>query len=78
MAFWNWTKGLLVITMILLVCFPVTFIITIVTSPFWLWVEQFFQIEAFGHSGPAEWCYLLIYGLIVTTSFIVLFNAKKS
>ena len=70
-------KSLFIIAMIFLMCFPVAFIMTIVTSPFWLWVEQFFQIEAFGHSGPAEWCYFLIYGLIVSTSFIVLSYVNK-
>jgi len=26
--------------------------------PFWKWLERTTGLEAVGHSGPAEWCYL--------------------
>jgi len=46
-------------------CFPIAVIMTIFTSPFWAWFERQFGIEAYGHSGPASWCYLVMYGLLV-------------
>jgi preprotein translocase subunit SecY len=58
-------KGVAIAMAILIICFPLAIIITIFTSSFWLWVELNLQIEAYGHSGPAEWCYLVSYGFIV-------------
>ena len=58
-------KGVAIAIALLIICIPLAIIITIFTSSFWLWVEQYFEIEAYGHSGPAEWCYIILYGFIV-------------
>ena len=50
---------------ILIGCVPIAIIVTLVTASFWLWIENSFQIEAYGHSGPAQWCYLVSYGVVV-------------
>jgi len=47
-------------------CIPAAIMLTIATSPLWSWLETAFAIEAYGHSGPAEWCYLTLYFLLVT------------
>ncbi len=47
---------------------PVAFILTILTVPFWRWIEATFQIEAIGHSGPAEWCYWTVYALSLVSA----------
>jgi hypothetical protein len=49
-----------------LVAMPIAVLATIVFMPFWSWLEATVSIEAVGHSGPAEWCYLFIYVLVVT------------
>ena len=61
---------------ILLTSFPVAIIITLVLSPFWSWIEKRFHIESFGHSGPAEWCYLVVY-FSVATCWTVLWAYKR-
>lgn len=40
---------------------PVAVVATVVLLPFWSWLERAFGFEAVGHSGPGEWCYLLVY-----------------
>ena len=60
------------ITMVILVVtFPVAFMITIITFPFWRWFEETTGIESFGHSGPAEWCFWLVYLLFISVAGIV-------
>lgn len=49
-----------------LLAIPVTVLATILLMPVWSWLESSFTIEAVGHSGPAEWCYLFTYFIIVT------------
>lgn len=31
---------------------------TLLALPLWSWIEARWGIEAVGHSGPAEWCYV--------------------
>lgn len=57
--------GALIAIGLLLICFPFAVILTFVTAPIWLWIETRFGIESYGHSGPAEWCYLVMYVLLV-------------
>ncbi len=65
MNFTGRLQGVAIALVILIICFPLAIIITIFTSQFWSWLEHNFEIEAYGHSGPAGWCYLVSYGLIV-------------
>jgi hypothetical protein len=58
-------KGVAIAIAILLVCMPLAIALTIFTASFWSWFEATFAIESIGHSGPAEWCYLVSYGLLV-------------
>jgi len=59
--------GLLICTLAL----PAAFFITLLTFPFWRWLESVTGIESFGHSGPAEWCYWLMYGILVLVATFV-------
>lgn len=60
------------VTLVILVgCIPIAFIITIITAPFWEWIEEKFKVESYGHSGPAEWCYYATYILIILTCTVV-------
>ncbi len=58
-------KGVAIAMTILVACFPLAAVLTILVSPLWSWFEARTGIEAYGHSGPAEWCYLVMYGLLV-------------
>ncbi|MEW5976772.1 MAG: hypothetical protein AB1898_13295 [Acidobacteriota bacterium] len=55
------TRVLLALVAIVLVAVPSSFLITILLLPLWSWVEASFGIESVGHSGPAEWCYALVF-----------------
>lgn len=77
MNFTSRLKKIAVALIILLACFPVSVIFTLLTSPLWLWFEQTFTIEAYGHSGPAEWCYLVSYGFIAALSTTIWALVRK-
>lgn len=64
-------KGALAAILLLVICFPIAVVLTIATSPLWLWAESQFKIEAYGHSGPTEWCYLATYILLVILVTII-------
>ena len=53
---------------IALVAMPIAFMVTILLVPFWSLLEATTGVESLGHSGPAEWCYLVIYVLVVGCS----------
>jgi hypothetical protein len=55
-------SGALAVALIML---PVSFFITVYLYPIWTWIENEYGIEAMGHSGPAEWCFWLVYILLV-------------
>jgi hypothetical protein len=35
--------------------------ITLLLIPFWGWLEANLGVESIGHSGPAEWCYVVTF-----------------
>ena len=55
----------------LLLCIPLAIILTLMTSGLWSWVERNFGIEAYGHSGPAGWCYLASYSLLMLAAIFI-------
>jgi H+/Cl- antiporter ClcA len=50
---------------ILAVSLPLSFFVTILLVPLWRWVEATYQIESIGHSGPSDWCFWLVYTILV-------------
>ena len=68
-----------IITLFIL-CLPVSFFITVLLYPFWSWLENTYNIEAAGHSGPSEWCFWVVYAGCVTIAIIGYFymDMKKS
>lgn len=61
------------VLIIVVISVPLSILVTIVMFPFWRWFEAATAIESFGHSGPAEWCYLATF-LIVATSAVIAFG----
>lgn len=45
---------------------PLSIVGTMLLRPAWSWLESAAGIEAIGHSGPAEWCYLLVFAVLVS------------
>jgi NADH:ubiquinone oxidoreductase subunit 5 (subunit L)/multisubunit Na+/H+ antiporter MnhA subunit len=56
---------------ICIVAAPIAIVGTIAFIPFWSWIESRFEIESIGHSGPAEWCYLATYIIILICACFV-------
>ncbi|HYN10347.1 MAG TPA: hypothetical protein VES67_23370 [Vicinamibacterales bacterium] len=54
-------RRLIIFVVVLLLTVPLAILTTILAMPFFAWVEARFGIEAVGHSGPAEWCYVSVY-----------------
>jgi hypothetical protein len=40
---------------------PIAFVVTISLSGVWSWLERVSGIESMGHMGPANWCYVATY-----------------
>jgi len=61
-----------------IVAVPAAVIVTMVLAPFWRWFESASTIESYGHSGPATWCYLASYILILIVGVLAaLINNEK-
>jgi len=63
---------------VLAMCLPAAFILTLFLLPLWSWIEAAYAIESVGHSGPAEWCFWLVYGVLVAISIVALLRRRKS
>jgi hypothetical protein len=50
-------------------CLPIAFIVTFLLAPLWSWIEATYGIESMGHSGPADWCFYAVYGVLGTAVF---------
>lgn len=71
---WRITKSLLLAALLLLVLLPVAFVVTILLYPLWSWIETSYGIESVGHSGPADWCFELVYGVLAVAGSIILWR----
>jgi len=69
---------ILSITTIIIISAPLSIFITILLYPFWSWLESSTGIESLGHSGPAEWCYVSIFLLLITISILILIIYRQS
>ena len=49
---------------VILIAVPFSLLATILLLPFWSWFEATTGIETVGHSGPAEWCYAVVFLII--------------
>ena len=62
---------------VLVVCAPAAFLVTFLLSPLWSRIETTYGIESIGHSGPADWCFELMYLLFVTLGMAVYWRIVK-
>lgn len=53
------------------VALPLSAMMTLALLPLWRVVEERYGIESVGHSGPADWCFILIYALWLTAGTVV-------
>ena len=64
----NYKRFALTVPVVLIACLPVAFIVTILLSPLWSWIEATYGIESIGHSGPSDWCFYVVYGALSAAS----------
>ena len=55
----HWGRHLIVVVALVIAALPIGAIVTLALLPFWRWLEATHSIESVGHSGPADWCYLV-------------------
>ena len=64
-------RHLIVSVGILVTCLPLSIVGTLLMFPVWRWVEATYGIEAVGHSGPAEWCYVATFLASTLTALLL-------
>ena len=62
---------------IVLVGMPMAVFITLAALPVWSKLEAATGIESIGHSGPAEWCYLVTYIIVVACGALLWFRKRR-
>ena len=56
----------------------VAFWVTVFLVPLWRWIEKDFGVEAIGHSGPAEWCFYLVFAILMAPTLYILWRLWRS
>jgi len=59
-----------------LLIMPLAIFLTFMLWRFWDWFERVSGIESLGHSGPAEWCFVAIYIMLISV-FVIYYIARK-
>ena len=55
----HWSRHLIAEVALVVASFPLGAIVALALLPLWRWLEASYAIESVGHSGPADWCYLV-------------------
>jgi hypothetical protein len=70
-------RVVLTLLAIILIAAPLSVVITILLFPFWSWFEASVGIESVGHSGPAEWCFVIVLFLFVAGAALTLLAHQR-
>jgi hypothetical protein len=68
---------LLKIAAVLLLGAPAAIVLTLLVFPAWRLFEEKTGVEAYGHSGPAEWCYVVDYAVLVCAGLWLVFRRRQ-
>ena len=68
----------LTVVVIVLITAPLSVVTTIILFPFWSWFESATRIESVGHSGPADWCYAVIFLLTTGGAMLLVWMVYRS
>ncbi|ANG62837.1 hypothetical protein A8C75_10315 [Marinobacterium aestuarii] len=61
---------------VLLALIPLALLLTLLLMPLWSWLEAGLAIELVGHSGPASFCYVLVYSLLAVPAAILVWRRR--
>ena len=70
-------KALLTALAVVVAAVPATIVVTLLLYPLWSWIEATFGLESVGHSGPADWCFLLVFSMFVIGSLALLLRVRR-
>lgn len=73
--FW---QRLAITVAILVLGVPFTFAATIALLPLWSMIEERYGIESVGHSGPADWCFWVVFGAYLLIAAIVAIRVRRA
>ncbi len=73
----RWIKFPITVAVIAFLAMPAAFIATLLLYPLWSWIEATFGIESVGHSGPADWCFLVVYGTLLAAALLLLWRSWR-
>lgn len=62
---------------ILVLSAPASLVLTFLLLPVWNVVEARLGIESVGHSGPAGWCFVVVYTLLVMGGSVFVVATRK-
>lgn len=65
-------REVLIASSLLVLCLPVAILVTLLLLPLWSWVGAKTAIAVVGPSGPAPWCFVLVYVLAAGLCFGVM------
>ncbi len=65
-------RAFLIASSILLLCLPGATLATFLLLPLWSWVKATVGVEAVGPSGPADWCFLVVYCVLAIAALTIL------
>ena len=51
---------------IVVISVPLTFWLTFMLLPLWGWIEARYGIESVGHSGPSDWCFSVVFAIVMS------------
>lgn len=60
-----------------LISIPIALLLTLLLVPFWSWLEATTGYESIGHSGPAGWCVLVVYFVVLTIAGVIWSRLEK-
>ena len=64
-------RVILLLAGIVVLGMPLSFVVTILLLPLWASIERRWGIESIGHSGPAEWCFWVVFAMCIMTLLAV-------
>ena len=69
---------LLLVGLAALALLPVSVVVTFLLVPVWRRLEATTGIESLGHSGPSDWCFWLVYALLLASAALVALRRRRS
>jgi hypothetical protein len=64
-------RRVLALFLVVVIAVPASVLITVLLFPLWTFLEAVTGIEAVGHSGPAEWCYVAVFVAVAAAGLVL-------